>query len=785
MPRRLFRRIFKVTLLLCVMAVVWAAWYGAKRGLTRNWREVVFAEFRAQGVEITFKKLTADALRGFVARDVTIFDADDHQRVLAEIDKLTLNVDWSRLLRRRSFVSALELHNARLSLPLNRRDPKSQRVEVEHLQARLLFPEHQIRLVHAEASTLGFDVSAEGWLSNPVVQESTPGESPRWLPVLERVLQEIRAVQWKGNSPQLHLQFTGDMNVPESVSAHLRIQSGGAILRGYPLESLVLSAAWKDGALELEELSIEDKGGHLHGVARIGSSGEYEARAESTLEPTLLVKAVGGTLPESWIQFEQRPAVQLQAKGGGVEHVGLQVTARAQVRGFSIKQEHFEGLDAAGSWEEGRWSLRGMRLVHKLGSLTADAMSAPEDFRLQISSTLPLALFELALPDVSPQGPLRWLQSKEPPRIELEARGSAPKLESCAVWGKVEVAKAVFRGVPLERLISPFSFKGGVWSFGSLQLRRSEGMGEGSVTYDAVHNDLFFHDLQLRLNPVDVMKMIEPEWVEEVSPYVFKGDPPFVTIRGKAAPHTPDRTNLQVEVKSKTGMDYEFAGKTLSFDQVVAKLLFTPRKVQITAMDGELFHGHISGNVEIALKPNSSPHKASMYVTEVDFAPLSHLYTGYDESKGKLNATFLWKGDGDNARLVDGSGELSITDGNVFAIPFLGPISGVLNSIQPGLGMSNAHKATATFTVKNGVFNTQDLHIDGAGFSLFGRGDLFFMDDTMQFYARINARGLPGLLLFPVSKLFEYESNSKLSKPGWKPRILPKGEKPPADIPAP
>ena len=101
--------------------------------------------------------------------------------------------------------------------------------------------------------------------------------------------------------------------------------------------------------------------------------------------------------------------------------------------------------------------------------------------------------------------------------------------------------------------------------------------------------------------------------------------------------------------------------------------------------------------------------------------------------------------------------------------------------------MSNAHKATATFTVKNGVFNTPDLHIDGVGFSLIGHGDLRFMDDSMQFYARINARGIPGFMLFPVSKLLEYESDSKLSKPVWKARLLPKGEKEklPAEVPVP
>jgi len=62
MPRFRSRRILQIIVLLLVGVMLWAAWYGAKRGLTRNWRERVFAEFRAQGIEITFKKLTADAL---------------------------------------------------------------------------------------------------------------------------------------------------------------------------------------------------------------------------------------------------------------------------------------------------------------------------------------------------------------------------------------------------------------------------------------------------------------------------------------------------------------------------------------------------------------------------------------------------------------------------------------------------------------------------------------------------------------------------------------------------
>ena len=157
------------------------------------------------------------------------------------------------------------------------------------------------------------------------------------------------------------------------------------------------------------------------------------------------------------------------------------------------------------------------------------------------------------------------------------------------------------------------------------------------------------------------------------------------------------------------------------------------------------------------------------------------MYADYDDSKGRLNCSFLWKGDDDNARKVDGSGQLSITDGNVFLIPFLGPLSGLLNTVIPGLGVSTAHKATASFTIKDGVFNTRNLHVDGTSFTLRGHGDLRFMDDSMQFYARVNARSLPGIVLFPVSKLLEYAAEGKLSKPVWKPRILTRRERSEAD----
>lgn len=778
MSRQRLRRIFQVFLALLCATTLWAAWYGAKRGLTRSWRERIFAEFRAQGIEITFNKLTADPFHGFVARNVSIFDANDHQRLLAEIDHLTLNIDWSRLIKKRPFVSALELRNARLSLPLDRRNPQSTRLDIRHLQARLLLPEKQVRLVHAQASVLGLKLRAEGWLSNPTaLSDSTSDTPPSWLASAEKVIQELQAIQWHGEPPLVRLQFSGDLSAPDSVSATIRIDADEFTVRHYAMDSFALSAAWRDGALDLQEITFEDKSGSLHAVGRVVPGGTLEARVESTLDPSLLATAAGLGLAPEMLHFEHRPSIRAHIEADFNSNTPPRITGAVEAGAFLWKGEHFESLKAIASWEGDKWSVRDLGLTHKSGSLQGDALRSPDEFRVKLTSSLPLRVLELALPEQPADSPVHWLQSKEPLNIQLEVHGAAPDLNACTAWGRVQIKQGTFRDVAFEKLTAPLVLKGGVWTFGPLQLKRSEGTGEGSVTYDGVNNTLYLHDLKIRLHPVELMTMIEPEWVSEVTPYRFKGPPPFVTVKGSAAPHSAERTNISVTVESTGGMDYDFAGKTLPVQEVAAQLLFTPHRVQLTSVRAKLFGGKVDGNVDISVKPDSAPHKASLYITDMDFAALSRLYTGYDDSKGRLNCSFLWKGDDDDGRKVDGTGQLSITDGNVFVIPFLGPLSTLLNSVIPGLGVSKAHKATASFTVKDGVFNTRNLHVDGTGFTLRGHGDLRFMDDSMQFYARVNARSLPGIVLFPVSKLFEYAADGKLSKPVWKPRILTRHER--------
>ena len=54
-----------------------------------------------------------------------------------------------------------------------------------------------------------------------------------------------------------------------------------------------------------------------------------------------------------------------------------------------------------------------------------------------------------------------------------------------------------------------------------------------------------------------------------------------------------------------------------------------------------------------------------------------------------------------------------------------------------------------------------------------------YINDKMDFRVRINMQGLPGVVLYPVSKLFEYYTDGPLPDPVWRP-LMSKGAETPA-----
>ncbi|HEY5743036.1 MAG TPA: hypothetical protein VIS99_10895, partial [Terrimicrobiaceae bacterium] len=236
----------------------------------------------------------------------------------------------------------------------------------------------------------------------------------------------------------------------------------------------------------------------------------------------------------------------------------------------------------------------------------------------------------------------------------------------------------------------------------------------------------------------------------------------------------PKKTDLHFAVQADSGLDYDLLNRTLKFGRTVANVDITGPKVIANVKSAELMEGNVSVNAVVSIDPADPTFGADIDVRRVNFAQLTKLYFNYDDSLGVGSGHFKFTARMGQEQQMKGDGNLRVEQGKVFAIPILGPLSEIINKIIPGAGFQSAKLATADFTIGSEKINTKNLKIEGAGFSLYGYGDIYFVSDKMDMSVRINARGIPGLVLFPVSKLFEFVSTGSVSKPEWRPKIIPR-----------
>jgi AsmA-like protein len=775
--RRRRRWIIRSLSLALVAGLVWGGWYVYNKGFSRTWREYVMSEFRKRGVQISFRRLSLDPFQGLVARDVKIIDPKDEDKLLAVINQIVLDINYGDLLHGQPFLNAVDLRDADLALPLDPSNPNGERVQVSRLNARLVMPPHQLYLAKAEAEIYGIHVSATGRLINPeAYRPSAPtpeAESKKRADVLGIVVGELKKLRFESAPPALEIRFSGDLAEPEKIFAEATL-SGENIRRGaYRLANLSAAVNYRDRAVTLKQLVLSDSHGSLDACGSYqGATGQGDFHLRSDLDAQGLIRSAGLTPMLDEFVFYSTPVIELSGEIDRAGALKTKLLGRVSLQKFAMRSSVFESFGADFSWDGDHWFVSGAHLANRTGELLGSALQAPGNFRLKLHSTInPASLLPLF------SGPSAELladwEFEQSPEIEFSVAGPSPDLGACEGEGRIKLGRARLRGVPLNTATCAIRLKDKAVTCDQINIERDEGRGSGSFTYDFGKHEVRIDHVRMTMAPGDVAKWINADLVERVAPYHFK-KPPYLSINGVVQFDGGKNTNLEMIVDAGQGMDYVFMKKTLPFSKISGRLLFTDERLRISGLAGTLFSGQLRGGADISFSKTSPGYSATISAENVDFEKLTGLYFGYKESKGLLNGEYHFIGLGAEPRMMRGQGAASVTNGNVFAIPFLGPLSALLSDLVPGIGYDVAHKASARFDVGDGVIHTQDFVASGAGFSMIGGGDLYFLDDKMNFHIRMNAQGIPGVVLFPVSKLLEYVSDGSLSKPVWRPKVLPR-----------
>src|SRR4029077_3843406 len=146
-------------------------------------------------------------------------------------------------------------------------------------------------------------------------------------------------------------------------------------------------------------------------------------------------------------------------------------------------------------------------------------------------------------------------------------------------------------------------------------------------------------------------------------PDKFRG-PPNVVANGVYQFSGGKNTRLEIKADGANGMDYVFLGKTLPFDGVSARLLFTNDRLQISDVRADLLAGTLRGNADISLARNDPPCRANVSLSDLNFPRLTDLYFNYKTAQGLLQATYEFNGMGSAWRTMRGKGKIEVSNGD-------------------------------------------------------------------------------------------------------------------------
>jgi hypothetical protein len=447
---RLLRPVLFVLAFLMLIFVVGLGRYVYIKGFTSKWREYVRREFRKRGFEISLQRLTLDPFRGLVAKEVLVYDASDRRRTVAVIDQMILQVNYANLARGKMFLDALDLRSANLTLPVDPRRPRGQKIKITKLNARLFFPQPEsIYLASADARVFDVQVFAAGRLINPqAFRSQAQGRAlipTRWI---ERVLEEIESVKFEAEPPVVDVKFSGDLAHPEKISFDVALWGERIRRRRYEIKNLYASVSCRDGTIDLRQLTATDASGELIATG----AWQPEARtaqlvAHSTIDVPSLARAFQTPVAalDDFIFYTQ-PALDVRAEWSFADPPSTQIIGHLASGKFAYKSVVFDRGTADFSWTGDRWSARDIHLVHRTGEAKGDLMRTPGEFLARLTSTInPKDLQPLltgATADL-----LASLSFPKSPRLSLDAHGAAPTLESIVVNGKAVLGPAMFHGV--------------------------------------------------------------------------------------------------------------------------------------------------------------------------------------------------------------------------------------------------------------------------------------------------------------------------------------------------
>jgi hypothetical protein len=595
MPIRPLQFFKWLTLLSLTLLLSWVAYYYYHQGFGRHWRALLAKEFHAFGLEIRVRRLTLDPFRGLVAKDLEIYGNGRRQTILAQISDLSLDINYANLFQQEPALNAVDLHDAKISIPIDPTAPKAGRIHLTELQSRIYFFPGRIEVRQASGVIFGIHLQASGTLVNPAAFSLLPDLESSGRPneksqqsFLQLLIQEIGMLRVSGEPPQLDFTFQIDLANPAS----LRLQGGhlfaGSLTRqNYQLQNLDCQFSLENQKLDLRKLFMRDGRGELFATGSWNlATGEKDFQVRSGLDPAKLLATDSRFAWAKDFLFDGPPEIELS---GVVRSDGQsQVLGKLNFDQFSVRKVKFQSMKAEFSKSGESWMIMNAQITHRSGTLSGDVLNRPDDFRMRINSALnPTELLPFCPPQF--QRALADWEFQTSPVIQATFSGTRPNFTKISGSGQIWLGKTKYRGALLNSASANCQLRNNVVRCDQVRVIRDEGIGTGSFACDFNREQLTIEDLEANLSPGVVAAWIDPSIGRILGPFHFTVTP-TIHAAGTVQLKNGSHDDLRVQVTAPNPFAYQYDGWEIPFEQGSG---------DFSTADGELMNLAVNGTIRV------------------------------------------------------------------------------------------------------------------------------------------------------------------------------------------
>jgi hypothetical protein len=717
---------------------------------------------------IDVRRLLLDPTGAVLADGVTVFRDADRQSVMLKVDQIRVSFAWLNWWRGTGLIDSASISNADVSYPVG----PDETADFHEVNATVAFDGKDIKIENAQGRFLNLALTIRGTIHN----DGSPGPRPPGKPsqapqdIWRTAMQSMNDI---GVEQPIEVQFEFETSTHDLGGGRANFALDGRHLtwRSAPVDELSVHGSLRDGVVELSDFKIGLDRGELTAYGEWNLA-EHSATLQfnSSMDFTILAPAFSGPLGQA-LQRLDFPNSPPMATGHVLFDLdqGFHADIQADLdwRDFTFNGTAFDRLSIPVAYNGKQLLIPELKMTGRAGDVDIEFFFDGTKDTPILNGKITSNLDPTVLKGVFGPGMDNFLNScsfqEGGPKIEATATGSALKTDAWLVKGKLTTGKFVYKAAAFDSALSDFTFADSKLTLPNLEVHRPEGSGSGGIIYDFKNRSVELHNLVTQLNVQEVAPIMGPKFILYTKPYHFS-HPPLVHANGKVDLQSEKKdldTDLVVELEGKSPMEWTLFRVPFSFDNPKGTLVFKDRRLTVNMRQCGFYEGTLTGVMDMDLRPNPADYTLDLNLNKVNFKKFMVRVWNYGKSTGELTVTSHLTGSIGKMETMGGSGEVTIENGDITQIPFLGELTPLI----PGFTIADA--AHGNFTISKGVIHTDNMNISSELFALIGNGNYNFLTDRLNLDMRVNAKLLFAIPLYPISKIFEFHSNGTMKNPNW------------------